>query len=1060
MYFPTSTARRLSTVPALPNIPPESVLGISPSPRKSLFCTLTRNGISVWRVRPSAVLAFLSRTPTSIIDHGENRKAYWSPDGSCIVIQTSDSYLVLITIIYDPSSAATYQPPPLSSTAQRNFLAGPGEAFPLNSISLRFEGVIRVEGTLVSVSPRKQAIVFSTRNPPAMQRIPWPAAEEEDGDGDDDGDGDGREERESDFAEEGRKKLNNFDQWIIDERNFGWLVESDSVTISQILYDRSTGVESWIASDGRAYVVYLSKNDEGEPPPSHGEEDSSSFSNPNDDDLDGQQQRKANPSSNSTWIGTCIHNFPTPRWVQKQKRVEPHEQDPHSLYFEPKRAVQIAINEKFSMIAVGMLGYVSSSYSPSLFTFFVLIWVGYYYCYYLHTYRGGIQFTSFPNEEGLLPASQQVDIPNPFNRQTGAVCCMEWSSDGYVLAVGWQHGWGIFSVGGRCLVSAFGVDDVVEEQKFQDAFMYGVLNLFWAPGSFELVVLAQPSPKTIDGQVFVIPFAKSAATGQHSPDNTRYAFLQLEDRALVYRGADQPDVSVINPESDVWQHIKIPQSYLAANWPVRYSALSSDGRLIAIAGRRGLVHYSASSGRWKLFADPVQEQAFSVQGGLVWFHHVLIAAVDVSKAHQIRLYSRDLELSNQNVLHREVMSSPVIILSLVDNSLLVYCADNTLLHYLIVPTADTIKLHLCGSITFNGVIATPGAVRMLSWMIPSAQKQMGDPVDDLAVATVLMVVGGQLVLLRPRKSANQEVKYDMQIFADRIEFCWIHLRGIAALENSLWAFDGKGIRVWLNALAIEAATPAAAATPTLEQSENQIHENVKESVNIPLEFYPLSVLMDKGIIIGAEHEVAARSNLPFVMFRHATSSHLFLHHILRSHLEANQLKEAVVFASHYQNLVYFAHALEILLHDVVESEAEVPDIESESPDGQQHQVLATVVEFLDHFDAALDVVVGCARKTEMTRWRRLFDVVGNPKTLFETCLVSKRLKTAGSYLLVLHNLEQLDEKNVDAIRLLKSAMEGKDWQLCRELLRFLRSIDESGAALKDALTQTGLAELS
>lgn len=29
--------------------------------------------------------------------------------------------------------------------------------------------------------------------------------------------------------------------------------------------------------------------------------------------------------------------------------------------------------------------------------------------------------------------------------------------------------------------------------------------------------------------------------------------------------------------------------------------------------------------------------------------------------------------------------------------------------------------------------------------------------------------------------------------------------------------------------------------------------------------------MDKGIIIGAEHETATRKNLPFVMFRHATS---------------------------------------------------------------------------------------------------------------------------------------------------------------------------------------------
>ncbi|KAJ4499107.1 RIC1-domain-containing protein [Lentinula lateritia] len=999
MYFPTSTARRLSIVPALPNIPPENVLTICPSPRKSLFCTLTRNGISIWRVRPSANLAFLSRTPISIIDHGENKEAFWSPDGSRIVIKTSDSYLVLVTVIFHPNETI-YQAPPLSTNAQRNFLAGPGEAFPLSSVSLQFEGVIRVEGTLISVSPRKQSVMFSTQSPPAIQRIPWPASEEVVG------------ERGSDEEEYGtrRRKLDNYDQWIINDGDFGWLVEPE-VTISQILHDRNTGVESWIASDGRAYIVYLIRNDE----PSELPSDSKNASNINLSENDQLQTQKLDhprfaDGSRNVWMGTCIHDFETPRWVQKQRRVEPEEHG--SVYFEPRRAVRTAINAKFSLIAVGMLG-------------------------------GGIQYTTFPADEGAVPTSQQIEIHNPFNRRTGPVCSMEWSSDGYVLAVGWQHGWGLFSVGGRCLVSGFGVEDV-DEQKFQDTFMNGVVDLFWAPGNFELIVLAQPSLKSIDEQLFVIPFAKSATTGQHSPDNTRYAFLQLEDRALVYRGADQPDISIINPESDVWQHIKVPQGYLAANWPIRYSSLSSDGRLIAIAGRRGLVHYSASSGRWKLFTDPVQEQAFSVQGGLLWFHHVLVAAVEVSKTHQIRLYSRDLELSNQNVLHREVMPSPVIILSLVDNSLLVYCADNTLFHFLIIPTADTIKLHLCGSITFNGVIATPSAVRMLSWMIPSAQKQLGDPVNDLAVATVLMVVGGQLVLLRPRKSAKQEVKYDMQIFAERIEFCWIHLRGIAALENSLWAFDGRGIRVWLNALAIEA--PA-----TQDQNENP--ESVKESVNIPLEFYPLSVLMDKGIIIGAEHEVAARSNLPFVMFRHATSSHLFLHHILRSHLEASQVKDAVVFASHYQDLVYFAHALEILLHDVVEHET---DLESDSGSNSQ-EVLPKVVEFLDYFDAALDVVVGCARKTEMTRWRRLFDVVGNPKTLFETCLQSHRLKTAGSYLLVLHNLEQLDEKNVDAIRLLKSAMEEKDWQLCRELLRFLRSIDDSGVALRDALAQTGLA---
>lgn len=61
-------------------------------------------------------------------------------------------------------------------------------------------------------------------------------------------------------------------------------------------------------------------------------------------------------------------------------------------------------------------------------------------------------------------------------------------------------------------------------------------------------------------------------------------------------------------------------------------------------------------------------------------------------------------------------------MSLLDNSLLVYTADNTLYHFLIVPTRDSIKLHLCGSISFDGIVEVPSRVRALSWLIPMAQK--------------------------------------------------------------------------------------------------------------------------------------------------------------------------------------------------------------------------------------------------------------------------------------------------------------------------------------------------
>ncbi len=165
-----------------------------------------------------------------------------------------------------------------------------------------------------------------------------------------------------------------------------------------------------------------------------------------------------------------------------------------------------------------------------------------------------------------------------------------------------------------------------------------------------------------------------------------------------------------------------------------------------------------------------------------------------------------------------------------------------------------------------------------------------------------------------------------------------------------------------------------------------------------------------------------------------TNTHLFLHQVLRNYLEKGLLEEAVFFAASYQDLVYFAHALEILLHAVLEDEADaglgdalyarkgsgsvlqkersasslLADVAEEEDEEHNHSVngresstalddgvkangkhldlprdpqsaktrslthrhqayvsnttpiLPLVVEFLDHFPEALEVVVGCA----------------------------------------------------------------------------------------------------
>ena len=95
------------------------------------------------------------------------------------------------------------------------------------------------------------------------------------------------------------------------------------------------------------------------------------------------------------------------------------------------------------------------------------------------------------------------------------------------------------------------------------------------------------------------------------------------------------------------------------------------------------------------------------------------------------------------------------------------------------------------------------------------------------------------------------------------------MRGVGALENSLWGFDGEALRIWLDALTITS------------QAETTLHvDSVVENVRLPLEFYPLcrlvdrifdiadyasAVLMDKGIIIGAEQEVLVRSSLSLLV---------------------------------------------------------------------------------------------------------------------------------------------------------------------------------------------------
>lgn len=53
-------------------------------------------------------------------------------------------------------------------------------------------------------------------------------------------------------------------------------------------------------------------------------------------------------------------------------------------------------------------------------------------------------------------------------------------------------------------------------------------------------------------------------------------------------------------------------------------------------------------------------------------------------------------------------------------------------------------------------------------------------------------------------------------------------------------------------------------------------------------------------------------------------------------------------------------------------------------------------------------------------------------------------------------MEQLDETYDDAVRLLTRAMEEQEWAIAKDLIRFLRSVDDSGGTLTSVMKRAGL----
>lgn len=782
-----------------------------------------------------------------------------------------------------------------------------------------------------------------------------------------------------------------------------WMEPKDCV--SHMVQDRAMNLLIWLNTEGVAYAVRRSR-------PSLAHRASSEDSS----------------QSNTSSMSSGQRVFEGYQFYQPQSPQH--------------RAVLAAINARFSLIALALAN-------------------GEIWCYTAKDYSGNI------------PYSHNFKLAGTGTKK--AVKALTWSPDGFCLFAGFADGWCTWSVFGREGASSY-TSSSDQAKSCNDEWLLGTQTATFISTGAELL-LTTPS----DHSIWKLNFSKSAATGCFSCANLVRALHQTPTEVTIYRGHELSDLTSISKESSLWHHAQYPAAYLHNQWPMRLAVVSQDGRYVAIAGKRGLAHYSVSSGRWRTFASAAEENSFTVRGGFCWFNHVLAVAVEHAQGYELRLYSRDQELG-PSPSRTEPFAMPIVFVGPSgEDSLLVYTYENVLYHFVLNTTEAGAQLLQVGQIAFHGVIRAPSRVRSVSWILPEHQLRNGDPSRDVEHAAVLFLIDDKLVLLQPTKTPVNSIKYEMRVIAHQVEY-YILMRDQLyfnfedtlaesmpptpsagagdqrsnvhySLRDSLWYFTGTHLHLWANVNDVLQESWETSALP-------------RAPFTVPVDFYPTSILLNKGIVLGTEAELLQRRDLNFAQYRNLIRSQLFLPYVLQHYLlEARDTSAAFAIANQYQDLSYFAHALEVLLHNVLEAEDDRPR------DGGTDTIepLPAVLSFLQMVlppGVYLSTIIQCIRKTEFSFWKYVFKHLPSPEILFEQALDLNDLKTASGYLIVLQTLEEEGDDTTPSpgseqrlqeqvVRLMRLAKAKNDFELCSELARFMIAVDPRGDALRQVVKQAG-----
>ena len=146
---------------------------------------------------------------------------------------------------------------------------------------------------------------------------------------------------------------------------------------------------------------------------------------------------------------------------------------------------------------------------------------------------------------------------------------------------------------------------------------------------------------------------------------------------------------------------------------------------------------------------------------------------------------------------------------------------------------------------------------------------------------MLFLVDAKLVLLQPSKDEGGTLKYDMRIIANDVEyFAFVRDQGLlrnksesspplsaieenspdgiktdTALQDSLWFFNGNRVQCWPD------------VQDLLKPISLEGTRDFPQPITIPTDFYPTSIGLRNGVVIGIEPELVQRRDAQFAFFR-------------------------------------------------------------------------------------------------------------------------------------------------------------------------------------------------